>query len=174
MENISDSDWQAARDELTKAAALGVTRSEVYENLGYADYKLKQKAQSAADYQKALEIDANNATATQNLAVLQSGDDLTWVPQTVDPWTQQMRDLDASYQGDVAAGLAIRDGGRAPVMAAPMITMTTKMIRVRRIVSGRGLVARPARWRSYPGPVDCQGTFGQGQEDLWRPAPDEY
>ena len=77
VENIADSDWQPARDDLARAVELGVNRSEVYEDLGSVDYHLNQVAQAAVDYQKALDVDPNNDTAKKNLAALKSGADLT-------------------------------------------------------------------------------------------------
>ena len=100
---LAGGQWAAARDDLAKTVALGVTRSEVYENMGFADYKLGQNDQAAADYQKALDADPGNATARANLAALQGGGEVVWVPLTIEPWVVQIRDVQDKYYEQVGA-----------------------------------------------------------------------
>lgn len=107
---LAGGQWAAARDDMAKTLALGIARSEVYENMGYADYKLGQKDQAAADYQKTLEVDPNNATARDNLAALSSGGDVAWVPLTLQPWVVQIRDLQYKYYEQVAGANANANG----------------------------------------------------------------
>ena len=107
---LAGGQWQAARADLAKTLDLGVTRSEVYENLGYADYKLGQKDQAAADYQKALDIEPGNATARANLAALQTGGNVAWVPLTIEPWVTQIRYVQDRYYTMVVVANDNADG----------------------------------------------------------------
>ena len=108
--------WPEIHDDLIQAIADGVTRSEVYENLGYVDDKLNNKAQAIADYQQALAIDPANATAAGNLAVLTTGGrgELALGTPVIDPWVEQMRDLYSKLSNDNAAANAIAEGGDVP------------------------------------------------------------
>ena len=112
VENMWQETWPAIHDDLSQAIADGVTRSEVYENLGYVDAKLGNRTQAIADYRQAVAIDPANATAQANLAALSGGGgELTLGTPVVDPWVDQMRQMYGKYLIDNSDANAIAEGG---------------------------------------------------------------
>ena len=108
--DLAANQYQMAKDEFGQTLSLGVTRSEVYENLGYADFSLGLGPEAMADYQKALDADPDNATAQSNLTALQGGGQAQWVPLVLEPWVVQIRDVQDKFYGQLIAANDNADG----------------------------------------------------------------
>ena len=93
---IQKQDWEEVESLLTQAINLGNKRSQVYENRGYANVKLRNRPQAIADYQMAIAVNPHNATAIVNLNRLNSNQaniDLILDTPLSDPWASKMREL---------------------------------------------------------------------------------
>ena len=100
-------EWPAIVDDLTTANRLGINRSGLFENRGYAYFKMDKRQEALADYQKALELDPANAVASGNIALLQSGkrkvDLALGDPKGSDGYAKQMNDLFNAYSSEAGS-----------------------------------------------------------------------